>query len=94
MMNIARHEKSEGLELLSVGKLYTGPWYKKYWSSARGKEDRFPYPVGYKSLRTQNGVTYTMEILEGLNGPLFTISSGDGKTCSGNTPDIALESFQ
>ncbi|KAL3654322.1 hypothetical protein CASFOL_004003 [Castilleja foliolosa] len=91
---IAKEAKSDGIEILSIGKLYTGPWDKKYWSSSRGK-DRYPYPVGYKSLRTQNGVTYTMEIFEGLKGPSFMISSStDGKTCAGDTPDIAWESFQ
>ncbi|KAL6573537.1 hypothetical protein OROHE_001996 [Orobanche hederae] len=89
----AKEEKSDGIEILSIGKLYTGPWDKKYWSSSRGK-DRYPYPIGYKSVRTQNGVTYTMEILEGLKGPLFMICSTDGKSCSGDTPDIAWESFQ
>ncbi|MCD7445931.1 hypothetical protein HAX54_024632 [Datura stramonium] len=86
-------EKSDGLEILSIGKLYTGPWDKKYWSSSRGK-DRYPYPIGYNALRTQNGVSYKMEIHEGLNGPLFTISSTDGQSCSGQTPEIAWESFQ
>ncbi|KAH0668456.1 hypothetical protein KY289_022949 [Solanum tuberosum] len=86
-------EKSDGLEILSIGKLYTGSWDKKYWSSSRGK-DRYPYPIGYNALRTQNGVSYKMEIYEGLNGPLFTISTTDGRSCSGQTPDIAWESFQ
>ncbi|KAK4715224.1 hypothetical protein R3W88_013562 [Solanum pinnatisectum] len=86
-------EKSDGLEILSIGKLYSGSWDKKYWSSSRGK-DRYPYPIGYNALRTQNGVSYKMEIHEGLNGPLFTISSTDGQSCSGQTPDIAWESFQ
>nr|GMD16857.1 hypothetical protein DM860_008285 [Ipomoea batatas] len=86
-------EKSDGLEIVSIGKLYSGPWDKKYWSSSRGK-DRYPYPVGYKALRNQNGVTYKMEILEGLNGPLFMISSTDGQSTSGQTPDIAWEFFQ
>ncbi|XP_055809882.1 uncharacterized protein LOC129880068 isoform X2 [Solanum dulcamara] len=86
-------EKLDGLEILSIGKLYTGTWDKKYWSSSRGK-DRYPYPIGYNALRTQNGVSYKMEIHEGLNGPLFTISSTDGQSCSGQTPEIAWESFQ
>ncbi|XP_019069633.2 uncharacterized protein [Solanum lycopersicum] len=86
-------ERSDGLEILSIGKLYTGLWDKKYWSSSRGK-DRYPYPIGYNALRTQNGVSYKMEIHEGLNGPLFTISSTDRQSCSGQTPDIAWESFQ
>ncbi|XP_060215072.1 uncharacterized protein LOC132641940 isoform X2 [Lycium barbarum] len=86
-------EKSDGLEILSIGKLYAGPWDKKYWSSSRGK-DRYPYPIGYSALRTQNGVAYKLEIHEGLNGPLFTISSTDGQSCSGKTPEIACDSFQ
>ncbi|CAN4122038.1 unnamed protein product [Withania somnifera] len=86
-------QKSDGLEILSIGKLYTGSWDKKYWSSSRGK-DRYPYPIGYNALRTQNGVSYKMEIHEGFKGPLFTISSTDGKSCSGQTPEIAWESFQ
>ncbi|KAK6157819.1 hypothetical protein DH2020_012067 [Rehmannia glutinosa] len=93
MGKTAKEEKQDGIEILSIGKLYTGPWDKKYWSSSRGKE-RYPYPIGYKSVRTQNGVTYTMEILEGLKGPSFMISSSDGKSCSGDTPDIAWERFQ
>ncbi|KAI3467220.1 hypothetical protein Pfo_023883 [Paulownia fortunei] len=93
MGKTVKEEKSDGIEIISIGKLYTGPWDKKYWSSSRGK-DRYPYPVGYKSVRTQNGVTYMMEILEGLKGPSFTISSTDGKSCSGDTPDITWESFQ
>ncbi|KAG8366476.1 hypothetical protein BUALT_Bualt17G0083900 [Buddleja alternifolia] len=88
-----KEDKSDDIEIISIGKIYTGPWDKKYWSSSRGK-DRYPYPVGYKSLRTQNGVTYKMEIFEGLKGPSFSISSTDGKSCSGDTPDIAWESFQ
>ncbi|CAK9142437.1 unnamed protein product [Ilex paraguariensis] len=92
-MEKADEEKSDGLEIISVGTLYSGPWDKKYWSSSRGK-DRYPYPVGYQALRTYSGTTYKMGILEGLKGPLFTISSTDGHSCSGQTPDIAWESFQ
>ncbi|KAL7132664.1 hypothetical protein ABFS83_12G090100 [Erythranthe nasuta] len=88
-----KEENSDDIEIISAGKLFTGSWEKKYWSSSRGKS-RYPYPVGYKSARTQNGVTYTMEILEGLKGPSFVISSSDGKSCSGDTPDMAWESFQ
>ncbi|XP_047318269.1 uncharacterized protein LOC124921637 [Impatiens glandulifera] len=85
-------EKYDGLEILSIGALYNGPLEKKYWSSTRGK-DRYPYPVGYQALRTRNGVTYTMKIHEGLKGPLFMISSSDGQSCSGQTPDIAWGKF-
>lgn len=65
-------EKSDGLEIVSIGKIYTGPWEKKYWSSSRGK-DRYPYPIGFKAVRTQNGITYRAEISEGLKGPLFMV---------------------
>ncbi|XP_017216175.1 uncharacterized protein LOC108193855 isoform X1 [Daucus carota subsp. sativus] len=86
-------DKSDGLEIISVGSLYSGPLDKKYWSSSRGK-DRYPYPVGYHAMRTQNGVTYTMQIHEGLKGPSFTITSTDGQSCTGQTPDIAWKSCQ
>ncbi|XVE91644.1 hypothetical protein REPUB_Repub01dG0027700 [Reevesia pubescens] len=84
--------KSDGLEIISIGSLYKGPWDKKYWSSSRGK-DRYPYPVGYQALRAHNGSTYKTEIHEGPKGPLFMISC-DGQSCSGQTPDIAWEKFQ
>ncbi|KAA8532878.1 hypothetical protein F0562_033005 [Nyssa sinensis] len=86
-------ENTDGLEIISIGTLYNGPWDKKYWSSSRGK-DRYAYPVGYQAVRTHNGITYKMEIHEGLKGPLFVITSTDGQSCSGQTPDIAWESFQ
>ncbi|KAK6242610.1 hypothetical protein SCA6_007999 [Theobroma cacao] len=84
--------KSDGLEIISIGSLYKGPWDKKYWSSSRGK-DRYPYPVGYQAVRAHNGSTYKTEIHEGPKGPLFVISC-DGQSCSGQTPDIAWEKFQ
>ncbi|KAK1389841.1 hypothetical protein POM88_018019 [Heracleum sosnowskyi] len=86
-------DKSDGLEIISVGSLYNGPLDKKYWSSSRGK-DRYPYPVGYHAMRTHNGITYTMHIHEGLKGPSFTIASTDGQSWSGQTPDIAWKSCQ
>ncbi|KAI3720171.1 hypothetical protein L6452_21084 [Arctium lappa] len=86
-------EKSDGLDIISIGKLYQGPWEKKYWSSSRGK-DRYPYPVGYVAIRTNNGNTYKMAILEGLKGPEFVISSTNEQACSGQTPDIAWDGFQ
>ncbi|XP_027095896.2 uncharacterized protein [Coffea arabica] len=92
-MSEAGEEKSDGLEIISIGKLYSGSWEKKYWSCSRGK-DRYPYPVGFKAVRTQNGIKYRMEICEGVKGPLFKIGSTDGLSCSGQTPDIAWESFQ
>ncbi|KAK9276843.1 hypothetical protein L1049_006380 [Liquidambar formosana] len=85
--------KPDGLEITSIGSLYNGPWDKKYWSSSRGK-DRYPYPVGYKAVRTHNGGILKMEIREGLKGPLFVITAADGQSCSGQTPDITWESFQ
>ncbi|KAI7728957.1 hypothetical protein M8C21_020053, partial [Ambrosia artemisiifolia] len=90
---IITDEKSDGLDIVSIGKLYEGQLEKKYWSSSRGK-DRHPYPVGYVALRVNNGTTYKMAILEGLKGPEFVISSTDGQSCSGQTPDIAWEGFQ
>ncbi|KAG9155576.1 hypothetical protein Leryth_009969 [Lithospermum erythrorhizon] len=57
-------------------------------------KDRYPYPIGYSAVRTQHDITYKMEILEGLKGPLFMISSTDGKSCSGQTPDMAWDRFQ
>ena len=47
--------------------------FLSYHLILQGK-DRYPYPVGYKSMRTQNAITYMMEILEGLKGPSFTVS--------------------
>ncbi|GKA27009.1 putative FY-rich, FY-rich, WD40/YVTN repeat-like-containing domain protein [Tanacetum coccineum] len=58
-----------------------------------GKE-RHPYPVGYVAHRNNSGNTYKMMIIEGLKGPEFVISSTDGQSCSGQTPDIAWEGFQ
>ncbi|XP_024018311.1 uncharacterized protein LOC21409112 [Morus notabilis] len=86
-------EKQDGLEITSIGSLYTGPWDKKYWSSSRGK-GRYPYPVGYEAVRAHNGSTYKMEIHEGPKGPMFIISTADGHSSSGQTPDIAWEKFQ
>ncbi|KAI9105096.1 hypothetical protein K1719_022812 [Acacia pycnantha] len=86
-------EKSDGLEITSIGSLYKGRWDKKYWSSSRGK-DRYPYPVGFQAIRAYNGTTYNMEIHEGASGPRFVITSADGYSCSGKTPDIAWEEFQ
>uniref|UniRef100_A0A6N2M7V0 FYR C-terminal domain-containing protein n=1 Tax=Salix viminalis TaxID=40686 RepID=A0A6N2M7V0_SALVM len=91
-----RHEaeKAGGLELVSIGSLYSGgSWDKKYWSSTRGK-DRYPYPVGYQARRAYNGGACKMEIHEGPKGPLFAITSTDGYSCSGQTPVIAWQKFQ
>ncbi|KAL5725790.1 hypothetical protein ACHQM5_008894 [Ranunculus cassubicifolius] len=86
-------QKLDDLEIISIGNLHKGSWDKKYWSSSRGK-DRYPYPIGYHAVRTHNGFTYKMEICKGLKGPLFQITSSDGESCSGQTPDIAWDSFQ
>ncbi|XP_058747665.1 uncharacterized protein LOC131620558 isoform X2 [Vicia villosa] len=86
-------ENEDSLEVVSIGSLYNGPWEKKYWSSSRGK-DRYPYPIGYQAVRAHNGTTYKMEVLEGVNGPKFLISSDDGNSASGKTPDFAWAEFQ
>ncbi|KAJ1406973.1 FY-rich, C-terminal [Sesbania bispinosa] len=57
-------------------------------------KDRYPYPVGYQVVRAHNGITYKMEIREGVNGPKFLISSDDGSSYSGKTPDFVWEEFQ
>ncbi|XP_058070516.1 uncharacterized protein LOC131219413 isoform X2 [Magnolia sinica] len=85
---------SDDLEITSIGALYGGgPWEKKYWNCSRGK-DRYPYPIGYHAVRTHAGNMYRMEIHEGPNGPLFVITSTEGDSCTGQTPDIAWEHFQ
>ncbi|CDY16152.1 BnaA09g28860D [Brassica napus] len=89
---VSEDRKSDDIEIVSVGALYSGSWDKKYWSSSRGK-DRFPYPVGYKAVRAYNGSTYYMEIEEGAKGPLFLIRYLD-ESWSGQTPDIAWGKFQ
>ncbi|KAF8399648.1 hypothetical protein HHK36_015517 [Tetracentron sinense] len=92
-MENSNGEKPDDLEITCIGALYKGSWDKKYWSSSRGK-DRYPYPVGYNAVRTHIGSTYRMEIHEGHKGPLFVITTTDGHSCSGQTPDIAWERFQ
>ncbi|KAK7386641.1 hypothetical protein VNO78_26975 [Psophocarpus tetragonolobus] len=86
-------DRTDGLEIISIGSLYKGAWDKKYWTTSRGK-DRYPYPVGYQVVRAYNGTTYKMEICEGVNGPRFLISADDGSSSSGKTPDQAWEEFQ
>ncbi|KAG6573966.1 hypothetical protein SDJN03_27853, partial [Cucurbita argyrosperma subsp. sororia] len=88
-----KDQADASLEIISIGSLYSGPWAKKYWSSSRGK-DRFPYPVGYQAVRDYNGIKYKIEVHEGPKGPLFMILSMDGRSFSGQTPDIAWEMFQ
>ncbi|CAL1395158.1 unnamed protein product [Linum trigynum] len=85
--------RPDGLEIVSIGTPYSGPWNKKYWSSSRGKV-RYPYPVGYHARRTYNGAMYKLEISEGPKGPLFMITSPDGNSCSAHTPDITWDKFQ
>ncbi|CAA6662932.1 unnamed protein product [Spirodela intermedia] len=87
-MECHSEEKADGLEIVSIGALHAGPWDKKYWSCSRGK-GRYPYPVGYQALRTYAGITYRMEIQEGVKGPLFVVTSPSGDSCSGQTPDIS-----
>ncbi|KAG9439164.1 hypothetical protein H6P81_019329 [Aristolochia fimbriata] len=86
-------DNTDGLEIISVGTLYRGPFDRKYWSSSRGK-DRHPYPIGYHAVRTHAGSKYKMNIHEGLKGPLFLISCLDEESSSGQTPDMAWENFQ
>lgn len=84
----------DDLEIISIGALYSGgQWDKKYWSCSRGK-DRYPYPVGYLAIRTHAGNKYRMEIHEGPKGPVFLVTSPDGNSFTGQTPDIAWGDFQ
>ncbi|KAK0575147.1 hypothetical protein LWI29_034605 [Acer saccharum] len=57
-------------------------------------KDHYPYPVGYHAVRAHNGSTCKIEIHDGTKGPLFMITSADGQSCSGQTPDMAWEKFQ
>ncbi|KAF3577914.1 hypothetical protein DY000_02029786 [Brassica cretica] len=75
--------KSDDLKIFSVGVLYSG-----YWSSSRVK-DRFPYPVGYKTVRAHNGSTYYMEIEEGAKGPLF-LNGAESYSIDSDTSDTSL----
>ncbi|XP_056164466.1 uncharacterized protein LOC115670869 isoform X4 [Syzygium oleosum] len=85
--------KADGLEIISIGRLYKGPWDKKYWSSSRGK-DRYPYPIGYQAARAHGGSRCKIEVHEGSKGPLFMVTAVDGHSCSGQTPNIAWDRFQ
>uniref|UniRef100_A0A0D3BSQ0 Uncharacterized protein n=1 Tax=Brassica oleracea var. oleracea TaxID=109376 RepID=A0A0D3BSQ0_BRAOL len=78
--------KSDDLKIFSVGVLYSG-----YWSSSRVK-DRFPYPVGYKTVRAHNGSTYYMEIEEGAKGPLF-LNGAESYSIDSDTSDTSLEPY-
>ncbi|CAA7036305.1 unnamed protein product [Microthlaspi erraticum] len=89
---VSGDRKSDDLQIVSVGALYSGSWDKKYWSSSRGK-DRFPYPVGYKAVRAHNENTFYMEIEEGAKGPLFLIRYL-AESWTGQTPEIAWGKFQ
>ncbi|KAL9225868.1 hypothetical protein vseg_001745 [Gypsophila vaccaria] len=93
MAKPADESYSDGLEIVSIGALYSGQLDKKYWSSSRGK-DRYPYPVGYHARRTLNGGTYKMEVHEGTKGPIFQITSDNDQSESGDTPDRAWANFQ
>ncbi|XP_072988523.1 uncharacterized protein [Typha latifolia] len=87
------NERPDDLEITSIGALYHGHWDKKYWSCSRGK-DRYPYPIGYHAIRTHAGNTYKIEVREGIKGPLFVVTSTNGHSSTGQTPDIAWENFQ
>uniref|UniRef100_A0A0D9XBG3 FYR C-terminal domain-containing protein n=1 Tax=Leersia perrieri TaxID=77586 RepID=A0A0D9XBG3_9ORYZ len=82
------------IEMVSAGSLYlSGEWERKYWSCSRGK-DRYPYPVGYQAVRHFSGISYTMEIQQGPRGPVFKVTSTQGDSSTGPTPDIAWKNFQ
>ncbi|KAL3731599.1 hypothetical protein ACJRO7_028478 [Eucalyptus globulus] len=85
--------KADGLEIISIGRLYKGPWDKKYWSCSRGK-DRYPYPIGYQAVRAHGGSRCKIEVCEGSKGPLFMVTAAEGHSCSGQTPNIAWDRFQ
>ncbi|KAJ1288577.1 hypothetical protein BS78_02G098200 [Paspalum vaginatum] len=91
-------EEAEGdrvVEIVSAGVLYHrgGDWERKYWSCSRGK-NRYPYPVGYHAVRHFSGISYAMEIQQGPRGPVFLVTSTDGDSAAGQTPDIAWKNFQ
>ncbi|TVU10724.1 hypothetical protein EJB05_44270, partial [Eragrostis curvula] len=93
----AASEDADGdrfIEVVSAGALYRGgEWERKYWSCTRGK-DRYPYPVGYQTVRHFSGISYAMEIQEGPRGPVFLVTSTEGGSATGPTPDIAWKNFQ
>uniref|UniRef100_K3ZQ69 Uncharacterized protein n=1 Tax=Setaria italica TaxID=4555 RepID=K3ZQ69_SETIT len=91
-------EEAEGdrvIEVVSAGALYRsgGDWERKYWSSSRGK-DRYPYPVGYHAVRHFSGISFTMEIQQGPRGPIFLVTSTEGDSATGETPDFAWKNLQ
>ncbi|XP_021310676.1 uncharacterized protein LOC8062589 isoform X3 [Sorghum bicolor] len=95
---MAAAEDAEGdrvIEIVSAGALYHrgGDWERKYWSCSRGK-DRYPYPVGYHAVRHFTGISYAMEIQQGPKGPIFLVTSTEGDSATGQTPDIAWKNFQ
>ncbi|KAK3143238.1 hypothetical protein QOZ80_4BG0360570 [Eleusine coracana subsp. coracana] len=82
------------IEVVSAGALYRGEeWERKYWSCSRGK-DRYPYPVGYHTVRHFFGISYTMEVKEGPRGPAFLVTSTEGDSATGATPDLAWKNFK
>ncbi|XP_062208252.1 uncharacterized protein LOC133909716 isoform X3 [Phragmites australis] len=94
---MAAAEDTDGdrvIEIVSAGALYRGgDWERLYWSCSRGK-DRYPYPVGYQTVRHFSGISYTMEIQQGSRGPVFLVTSTEGDSATGQTPDIAWKNFQ
>ncbi|PAN11118.1 hypothetical protein PAHAL_2G142800 [Panicum hallii] len=91
-------EEAEGdrvIEIVSAGSLYRrgGNWERKYWSCSRGK-DRYPYPVGYHAVRHFSGISYAMEIQQGPRGPIFLVTSTEGDSATGETPDFAWKNLQ
>ncbi|KAF0921328.1 hypothetical protein E2562_003128 [Oryza meyeriana var. granulata] len=93
-MAVAEEDGDRFIEIVSAGSLYlSGEWARKYWSCSRGK-DRYPYPVGYHAVRYFSGISYTMEIQQGPRGPVFQVTSTQGDSSTGPTPDIAWKNFQ
>ncbi|KAF2915048.1 hypothetical protein DAI22_09g002100 [Oryza sativa Japonica Group] len=90
---MAEEDGDRFIEMVSAGTLYlSGEWERKYWSCSRGK-DRYPYPVGYHAVRHFSGISYTMQIHQGPRGPLFQVTSTQGDSSTGPTPDIAWKNF-
>ncbi|CAN6881671.1 unnamed protein product [Brassica oleracea] len=94
---VSEDRKSDDIEIVSVGALYSGSWDKKYWSSSRvgsSSEKIVSFIMWAIKLFELNNVnTYYMETEEGAKGPLFLIRHLD-ESWTGQTPDIACGKFQ
>ncbi|KAI9336044.1 hypothetical protein BD770DRAFT_401856 [Pilaira anomala] len=76
--------RSIGTTIWALGELNTGKGRSKAWSS-RGCKYKHPYPIGYRATKSHFGNDYTMGILAGEDGPVFTVQH-KSITWSGNTP--------